>query len=117
MDTRNAIQKRAAEVDPAPATVWHLTTSENALASIMREGFTAPFGNYFSEHMENAARFLAVRGEYDAYAIQVETEGLPFERSYDHSAMFYGTDDSWVCWQSVPASAIVDVKEISFGPA
>jgi hypothetical protein len=114
MDTRNAIQRRASEKDPAPALLWHLTSFDNAY-EITRNGFSAVWGNYFSEEIGNAAKFLAIRGIFEAMALQVKTRGLNFVRSGDHDPTFFGTDDSWVCFDSIPASAIVDIQEVEFG--
>lgn len=114
MDTRNAIQKHAAELDPVPPLLWHLTTFDNAY-EITRNGFNATWGNYFSEEIGNAAKFLAIRGVFDAMALQVKTNGLNFVRSNDHSVEFFGTDDSWVCFDPIPTNAIVDIQEVEFG--
>lgn len=114
MDTRNAIQRRASELDHVPPLLWHLTSFDNAY-EITRQGFNATWGNYFSEEIGNAAKFLAIRGIFEAMAIQVETKGLNFVRSNDHDPRFFGTDDSWVCFDHIPNSAIVDIQEVEFG--
>lgn len=100
-----------------PEKLWHITDSLNLL-SIMDEGLTAAWGNYGSSDMNTACRFIAIRRVLNPditwVAIEFETKGLNVELSTDHNPAFFGTEDSWVVWEPVPASAIIGAYELEF---
>lgn len=106
-----------------PATIFHLTDKKN-LSSIMKDGLTGAFGNYFASSVDHAARFLAFRphlwsdDKAEVLALEVSTEGLNVREGTDHSPAIFGEQTtSWVVWEVVPPSAIVHVHEVvlSFG--
>ena len=104
--------------DIVPERLFHLTSLENAI-QIRLGGFHGSWGNYFSSSIDAACRFVVFRalGSPDTQwiALEVDTKNLPFERSNDHSVEFFGTDDSWVTFSSVPTSAIVAAYEVDLG--
>jgi hypothetical protein len=99
-----------------PKTLFHLTNQESAFR-ISEEGFTAPFGNYFCEDLDNCGRFLAFRGSLDGpmVAFEVDAEGLDVHRSTDHSVSFFGTDDSWLIMENIGPEHIIAAYEVTFG--
>ena len=101
-----------------PITAWHITSADN-LGGILTDGFTAVFGNYFSADMNNAAKFIGLRAmtnpETKWVVFQIDTKGVNLEPGNDHSPAFFGTDDSWVAMDPVPADKIINVYEIDFG--
>ena len=45
----------------------------------------------------------------------IDTKGVNLEPGNDHNPAFFGTDDSWVTMDPVPADKIINVYEIDFG--
>ena len=102
--------------DVIPKKLFHLTPKEN-LVSILEHGLRSVWGNYFSSDIQTATKLMAFQivtkpVDTEWIAVEIRTEDLEVERSTDHSVAFFGTDDSWVIWEDVPANYIEHIYEV-----
>jgi len=119
VSTSPEISHAEVDSDGRPVTFYHLTPLSN-VTSILREGLKCTFGNYFSSTIEHAGglmtfHIITMPEATEWAAIEVDPSMVEYEQSNDHSASFFGTDDSWVVWEPVPPEAIVNVWKIEFG--
>lgn len=97
--------------------LFHITRLNN-IPSILSEGLTAPYGNYFSKDINNAARFITLRRIFEPdtkwAVIEVDPEGLEVKQSNDHNPDFFGTSDSWYVDEVVPPENFITAYEIEW---
>jgi RNA:NAD 2'-phosphotransferase (TPT1/KptA family) len=104
--------------DTPPERLFHLTPADN-LESILEHGLRSIWGNYFSSDINTAGQLMAFNiiskpADTKWVAIEIYVGELEVERSTDHSVSFFGTDDSWVIWEDVPPTSIMNVYEVDF---